>query len=680
MNPAFRIAIAFLLAASFALAQRSPAVQAGDDPARAPAAKAGAAGSPTDPRAFWSFQPIRRSTPPPIARAEWARNAVDRFVLARLEVAGIPPAPEANRVVLIRRVYLDLTGLPPEPGDVDAFLGDNSPDAWERLIDRLLASPHHGERWAQHWLDVVRFAESEGFEYDRPIPDAWRYRDWVIGAINSDLPFDRFIVEQLAGDELDAENLSTLAAAGFHRLGPVRRNAGNQEVAGSRNEVLTERTDIVGAAFLGLTMGCARCHDHKFDPIPQEDYYRLQAFFAASEERDVLLASAEQETSWKAAKVAAEKEVAAVQKKLQGAAAEERTKLEVELAQAEARLPGPLPSVATVKNAHEGATPIHVLQRGEWEKKGKSVTPGLPRVLAGEGPGGESIEPERPRTALARWVAEPSNPLTARVIANRIWQHHFGLGLVRTPNDFGANGDRPSHPELLDYLAAELIASGWSLKSLHRQILLSSTYRQSSDVPPAAHELDSDRDPDHRLFGSFHRRRLEAEEIRDGMLAASETLNLSMGGPSVVLPVEPELVSLLYSPLQWQVTPDPAERHRRSVYLMAKRNLHLPFLEAFDHPALQTSAPRRESSTHVPQALELLNGTTSNDLAEALAAQLSREAGSSTEAQVELAFRRVAGRPPSDAERDAALAFLRESPLRELAIALFNSNAFLYVD
>ncbi len=626
-------------------------------------------------RAWWAFRPVRKPNPPAVRNAGWARTPIDRFVLFRLEREGLEPAPEASRSDLVRRVSFDLTGLPPSPEEVDTFVRDDAPGAVERLVDRALASPRYGERWAQHWLDVVRFAESEGFEYDTPVGGLWRYRDYVIDSLNADKPFDRFVQEQVAGDEMEPSRPELLTAAGFHRLGAVRRNAGNQDVASSRNEVLTDRTDIVGAAFLGLTLGCARCHDHKFDPILQKDYYRLQAFVAATEEHNVALAAPEDQSAWKARTDSVKKEIEALKRRLKQVPEEEKPPIRKEIERLEDELPPPLPSINTVRNMDAPAA-VHVLRRGEWDRKGDPVGMRFPAVLVSEGAAELPIAAPHPRTELARWLTDPGNPLTARVLVNRVWQHHFGKGLVRTSNDFGKNGERPSHPELLDWLAATFVEEGWRLKPLHRRILLSSAYRQSSSAARGAPA----KDPENRWMWRFDRRRLSAEEVRDAMLAASGRLNPKAGGESIFVPVDRELVSALYKPAQWAVTRDPQEHLRRSIYLVAKRNLRLPSMEVFDQPTLGASCGRRESSTHAPQALELLNGRTSNGLAEALAARLEREAGKDPAAQIDLAFRLAAGRPPTEREKGLALGFLKEQPLREFALALFNLNAFLYVD
>ena len=650
----------------------------------------------------WSFAPRTQAQPPRFPndpQRTWVRTSVDAFVLAGLLKKGLNPAPPAERRTLIRRLSFDLTGLPPTPKEIDAFLEDSDDDAYERLVERLLASPRYGERWAQHWLDVVRYAESEGFEYDNILPGMWRYRDYVIRSLNDDKPFDRFLTEQLAGDELKPGDTDLQVAAGFHRLGPVRRNAGNQNVAFSRNEVLTEMTDAVGMVFLGLTVGCARCHDHRFDDFTQEDYYRLQAFLAGVQEHNVILADAKTKATWEATTAPLQKEITELKRRISAAKGTDKARLQGELKAAQSKLPPPLPTVCTVREGEgegdAGRTAIHVLRRGMPDKKGKRVEPGFPTQLSplplGDGRG-VRVAPaigKSPRTALAQWLAHPDHPLTARVMVNRVWHYHFGRGLVATPNDFGANGSGVSHPELLDHLANEFVRQGMRLKPLHRMIVLSSTYRQAGAVLPAPARKGvggegaaaaRGKDPDNRLYWHFPRRRLSAEELRDAMLAAAGRLNMKAGGPSVVIPLEKDLVDLLYDPAQWKVTPDVREHDRRSIYLIAKRNLRPPFGQMFDQPDLQTTCPRRESSTHALQALELLNGDLANRLAEAFAKRLGQEAGADRTRLVNQAFLLTTGRPPSAAERERCVEFLRRQPAHEFALAMFNLNAFLYVD
>jgi hypothetical protein len=657
-----------------------------------------------DERSHWSLVP-RQAASPPIEKSDqrWIANPIDAFILARLKQAGISPSGEAERRTLARRLSFNLNGLPPSPAEVEAFASDSAPDGYERLVDRLLASPRYGEAWAQHWLDVVRYAESEGFEYDRHRPGAWRFRDYVIGSQNADTPFDRFVMEQVAGDELGANETDAhelQVAAGFHRLGPVRRNAGNTDVAFSRNEVLTEMTDAVGAAFLGLTVGCARCHDHMFDPIRQRDYYRLQAFFAATNERDIQIGEPADVRRWNEENDAIQAEIKRIRDLLDEADGEEREKLIYQLKAVQKRQPRPLPTISSVANIAEKRTEIHVLERGQPERPKELVGPRTLGVLLTSSVAEHSTDVESPKTLLARWLIDPENPLTARVFVNRLWQYQFGQGIVATPNDFGVNGAAPSHPELLDYLANELVGGGWSVKRMQRMIVTSRTFRQTTDVrefkvPSSKFKvtnlpstlnvgtgtLNPDlADPDNRLLWRFSRRRLTAEQLRDAMLAVVGRLNEKLGGESIMPPVKKELVELLYEPEQWKVTPDLREHDRRSVYLVAKRNLRLPFLEVFDQPDLQISCPRRVASTHAPQALEMLNGEFANDLAAAFAERLRDEAGDNPEQQVERAFWLATGRAPTQTERTLAIRFLEKQPLTEFALAMLNLNAFVYVE
>jgi len=628
-------------------------------------------------REFWSFQPVKKTELPKVKDASWVKSPLDAFVLAKLEERGLRPAPPATKADLARRVYFDLTGLPPTPAEVEAFVKDKSPSAYEALVDRLLDSPRFGERMAQGWLDVVRFAETEGFEYDKHLPDAWRYRDYVIDSFNRDKPFDQFVREQIAGDEIAPGNQELEAAAIFHRLGAVRRNAGNPEIALSRNEVLTERTDIIGAAFLGLTVGCARCHNHKFDPILQKDYYRLEAYFAASQENDIILGPLELKKDWEEKTKVINTELKKLRKKLEQAEGEERKAVAAQIEKMEDEMPPSPPTIPTIHDDPAQRTEMHVLKRGDWEKKLEPVAPRPPSVLVPDEMEELPADAPNPRTHLANWLTDPKNPLTPRVIANRVWQNHFGLGLVKTANDFGKNGERPTNPELLDFMASRLLEEGWRLKPLHRMIVLSAAYQQAYQTPLA--EAGMRADPEDRMLWRFNRRRLSAEEIRDSMLAVSGRLNLKAGGRSVMTPVDKELVHLLYKPSQWEVSKDQTDYNRRSIYLIAKRNLRLPFMETFDQPALLTSCGRRESSTHPPQALEMLNGTLANELAGAFAKRLTAEAGADRDQMITRAYQLALSRPPTKQERALAKEFLRDQPLKEFALAMFNLNEFLYV-
>ena len=644
----------------------------------------------TNPRQHWAFQRVKKPTLPMVKDKIRLESPVDSFILAKLEERGWRLSPPAERADWLRRVTFDLTGLPPTPEELDAFAADDSPDAFERATDRLLARPHYGERWAQHWLDVVRFAETEGYEYDRHLPGAWRFRDYVIDSFNCDKPFNRFIAEQIAGDEIAPHDPECQIASIFHRLGPVRRNAGNPEIALSRNEVLTERTDIIGTAFLGLSIGCARCHNHKLEPISQRDYYSLQAYLAATDEHNISLAPADAQAAWDAKTQAITQELERLKKSVKLAEGDEKKRLAAEIEALDATLPPPLPTIPATWNDHAKRTAIHVLRRGAWEDKGEPVGPRPPSVLIAD-ESDLAVDVSNPRTRLAEWITSPDHPLTARVFVNRVWQQHFGAGLVKTANDFGLRGEPPSHPELLDWLAASFMENGWQLKRLQRTIVTSATYRQrsgfrvqgsvsaDSDLNPEPRTLNPSLDPDNRLLRHFPRRRLSAEELRDSMLSISGRLNLQAGGPSVMVPVDPELVRLLYKPSQWEVPASEAQHDRRSIYLIAKRNLRLPFMETFDAPALLTSCARRESSTHAPQALEMLNGDLSNRLAAAFAERLRAETGGRSEQIVARGFRLAIGREPTARERELSLTFLRDQPLEEFCLALFNLNEFAYV-
>jgi hypothetical protein len=636
-------------------------------------------------RQYWAFRPVVVPAIPAVSNPAWCTSPIDRFILARLETEGLQPAPRAAPEILLRRVCLDLTGLPPTLEQLDAFLADPSDQTYRRIVDELLDSPHYGERQAQHWLDVVRFAETEGFEYDRHLPDMWRYRDYVIESFNVDKPYTQFVLEQLAGDEL-GDTPELRIAAGFHRLGAVRRNAGNQAVASSRNEVLTERTDIIGSAILGLTVGCARCHDHKFDPIPQRDYYRLQAFVSATEEENIALHGGAEQELLLARKQELESHINELKAQLANLDGEEEVRAKAEIKSLQAQVPADGPTICSIKNDSQHVAPVAILKRGDPNLPGPGVGMRGLGVLTADGQPELPFDTPQPRTRLAEHLLDPQHPLTARVMVNRLWQQHFGTGLVSTPNDFGKNGASPSHPELLDYLANHFVNQGWRTKSMHRELVTSRVYQQASRPTQTALEID----PSNRWLSHFPRRRLSGEEIRDAMLTISDGLNRSLGGPSVILPVEQQLVDQLYNPAQWEVTRDDHQHRRRSIYLLAKRNLRLPFMEVFDQPSSQTSCAVRQQSTHARQALELLNGPIANELAGQLVERLSRELnleGSSvplsweqSTAVVHTAYRWVTARPPLEAEMQLSRQFVQEVGLQEFALAMFNLNAFLYVD
>jgi cytochrome c553 len=681
-------------------------------------------------RQHWSFLPLKKIEPPALTLAgRPVQNPIDRFVLARLKEKGLGFSPPAGREALIRRATFDLIGLPPTPDEIDAFVQDSSPDAWEKLIDRLLASPHYGERWGRHWLDLARYAESDGFEHDAARPNSWRYRDYVIRAFNADKPYDRFIREQIAGDELWPRHPDALIATGFNLLGPDMVDSSDQ--VQRRHNILNDTTDTTALAFLGLTMGCARCHDHKFEPIAQRDYYSLQAFFtptaflrertiAGPAEIDAYEAAMRkfnedpkvQELNQiearareiiqakKLAKLAPEAREAhqtppekrttdqenlvletlamieVSDKELTAAIPSESKARRSELRRQIAGLPKPpnLPTAMALAKGKDPTAKTFVLYRGEYSQPGDAVEPGFPQVLrtAFQPAQVQSLEPTAKagnRSLLANWIASPENPLTARVMVNRIWQHHFGIGLVATPSDFGVRGQPPTHPELLDWLAGEFIARGWSIKQMHKLMLVSETYRQRSDGTSTA-------DPENHLYGRMNRLRLEGEAIRDGLLAISGQLNPKMGGPGVSPPIPEEVFK---GAKGWTVSKDPQDHARRSVYLFARRNLRFPFLEVFDAPDNNLSCPARERSTTAPQALTLLNADEVTGAAKITADRLTREAGSEDQ-RITRAYRLILGRDPAPRELALAREFTTHNPLNEFCRALFNLNAFVYLD
>ena len=677
-------------------------------------------------RSHWAFQPVVRPKLPVVKQAAWPRSPLDTFILAELEAKGRNPAVPTDREVLIRRVTLDLVGLPPTLAEIDAFVRDASPRAYETLVDRLLASPHYGERWGRHWLDLARFAESDGFEHDAARPNAWRYRDYVVRALNADKPYDRFIREQLAGDELFPGDPDAQIATAFNLLGPDMVDSADQ--VQRRRNTLNDMTDTTALALLGLTVGCARCHDHKFEPIAQRDYYRLQAFFAATKFRyDLPVPTAAESRAHETALATYGEQTQAVQTQIfaleepqrkalferklaklspeaqaaHGVPKEQRTTEQENLVLETAHLvavaakeigaamkkpdrdrhavllaelkpfPKPRPLSATLALQNGAPAKTHVLHRGDYNQPGDEVRAGFPQVLSRGGAAASEVE-ENVRAPLAHWVASEAHPLTARVMVNRIWQHHFGRGLVGTPSDFGTHGQKPTHPALLEWLAAEFTGQGWSLKAMHRLMLLSATYQQASTV--AAAEVV--RDPENRLYGRMNRLRIEGEVIRDCLLAISGELNLEVGGPGVFPPIPKDLFE---GAKGWIASTDPREHTRRSLYIFARRNLRFPFLEVFDAPDNNLSCSARERSTTAPQSLTLLNAEEVLAAAARTAERLTA-AADSPEGRVTLAYRLIIGRPPTAMERRLSVEFLARSPLSELCRGLFNLNAFVYVD
>ena len=648
----------------------------------------GAAWSDTPAAAsgWWSFQKVVRPVPPP-------GNPIDALISRALAQKQLQPAAPAGRRTLIRRAYLDLHGLPPAPAEVEAFVNDNAPDAYEKLIDGLLASPRYGERWGRHWLDVVRYADTGGFETDMYYANAWRYRDYVIKSFNDDKPYDRFVQEQIAGDELwpdDIElngsydippekqkHLEARIGTTLYTFGPTYHEAAlNGEQL--RYEWMTDAVDVTGAAFLGLTIGCARCHDHKFDPISQRDYHRMMAIFAASEEREIAVVNKMQQFAFKAAvprTLLVDEYKAAIQRldeKKDEKSREERDRLLHELGKAalEARF---TPQTATVLAHREVVHDVRMTVRGDFHGTGDKVGPGFPKVLGGIRDIGDADR----RKALALWLTSPDHPLTARVIVNRVWAWHFGRGLVATPGDFGRQGEHPSHPELLDWLASEFVKQGWSLKKLHRAIMLSEAYRRSS----AFDERNAKIDPDNRYLWRMNRERMDAETLRDTVLAVSGSLNLKMGGRPVIPPLTEEEKTGMWALNQWPAALDPAEHNRRSVYLYVKRSFPYPMFTIFDVPDSSESCPRRDSTTVAPQALALLNSGFMLEQASKLAERVQKENASGGEdAWIDAAWRLALGRAATASEKERGRRFLADAPLKELCLVLLNMNEFLYVD
>jgi hypothetical protein len=590
-------------------------------------------------RQYWAYRPARRPEPPAVKNRAWVRNPIDAFILAGLEAKGLSPNPEADRRALARRVHYDLTGLPPAPEEIDAFVSDPAPDAYERLIDRLLASPQYGEKWARHWLDLVRYGETNGFEFDRAKPFVWRYRDYAIDAFNRDLPYDQFVREQLAGDRLAAVTPRTLTATGYYLLGQWDDGAADRVL--QRYEALDSILSTTGQVFLGMSLGCARCHDHKRDPIPQRDYYRLLAFFHNLGDL----------TGRKAQRV---------------------------------RPQGSGPALDVLAVSERESAPTYVLLRGNPRAQGDRVEAGFPEVLA-RGPR-EKAPPQQGRLALANWLTDADNPLTARVLVNRLWQHHFGRGIVSTPNDFGKLGEPPTHPELLDWLASEFVAGGWRVKRMHRLLMTSSAYRMSVRGTERALRLD----PANTQFWRFNLRRLSAEEVRDSMLSVSGRLNLKMGGPSVYPPIPREVLAGQSRPgAGWKTSP-PDEAARRSVYIHVKRSLLVPLLAQFDLADTDSSCPVRFTTTVSTQALGLLNGEFSGEQAAAFARRLAREAPAGLEAQVRRAIRLTTGRVPAAEEVADDVAFVHrlrrteslgeDEALRFYCLMLLNANVFIFLE
>ena len=636
----------------------------------------------------WSLKPVNPTQPPLLGDSAWGANPVDRFVYSKLNANRLEPSPPADRRQLLRRLTIDLTGLPPTYQEVTAFLTDSSPNAYERLVDRLLASPAYGERWAQHWLDVVRYADSDGFEYDDPRPSAWRYRDWVINALDQDYPYNLFVRDQIAADLLDPQQATDHIPTGLHRLGPVRKNAGTQDEKRNRQEQLVQMTDAVGFAFLGLTLGCAKCHDHKFDPISQSEYYGLQAFFAGTVPDDIPIASKEvieqhrlELEVWRSA--TQELEAQLDQRKQQDPTDDSIAKLEDQLKTLRQQEPQPLETVMGVRES-DTTPPTYILARGDPHFELDTVDPHFPSSIEQQ----KSVRSKKRRMQLAEWLASNHHPLTARVMVNRIWQHHFGQGLVSTPSDFGRLGTPPSHPKLLDWLTHQFTSHDWSIKHLQRILVTSSTYRQSS-----AERLSAPHDDlQNRLLWRMPNRRLDAESIRDAALFVAGDLNRARHGPGVRMKYSDDIRRMQYKG-EWVASEDPVQQSRRSIYRFFKRNLQSPLFTAFDAPDTLVSCSQRSVSHHAGQALALLNGSTLNTQSTRLATRIFDESHSRD--FIDRAYQLVLARDPTRQERLAGQKFLRRQQaliaenggdrmqeirtgLADYCLVLMNLDAFLY--
>ncbi|MBM4072594.1 MAG: DUF1553 domain-containing protein [Planctomycetes bacterium] len=636
-------------------------------------------------RKHWAFQPIRRRSLPSVSNKAWVRNPIDAFVLAKLESRGWAPSPPAERRVLLRRIHIDLVGLPPTPAEQRAFLNDDRPDAIDHVVESLLASPRHGERWGRHWLDVVRYAETAGYERDAAKPHVWRYRDYVIRAFNDDKPFDRFLLEQVAGDELPDADAETMIASGFHRLGPWDDEPADPDE--DRFDQLDDMVNTTSMAFLGLTMGCARCHDHKLEPLTMHDYYRMVAIFnplrrpqAGRTELDMPAGSRRELALWSEKEKQLRPLVARADAIRKSKDKDKLAEIEREIDKVRREMP-PLPRGYFMHEPSGVIPATHIMLRGKASRPGPEVRPGFPTVIVSKQP--EFPQPNgtsQRRLTLARWMASPDNPLTARVIVNRVWQWHFGEGLVRTPSDFGTAGDRPSHPELLDWLTSRFIEDGWSLKKLHRLILDSNSYRMSKKWRAEQGKAD----PENRYLWRFPYRRLEVEAIRDSMLAVSGQLNGKMYGPWMYPEVPKDALAGSSDPDKIWRPFDETEASRRTVYAHIKRSFVVPLLEVLDLCDTTRTSEKRLVTTVAPQALTLFNGSFANRQAAHFAARLQREAGDNRERQVRHAYELALCRPPTEPEMQRMLRFLAEGTdqraLVQMCRVILNLNEFVYPD
>lgn len=640
---------------------------------------------------LWSLRPILSPDVPSVKHGDLVATPIDAFVLRALEKERLKPSPRADKLTLIRRATFDLHGLPPTPAEIDAFLADTSPDAYAKLIDRLLKSPRYGERWGRHWLDLASYADSHGFELDYSRPNSWRYRDYVIKAFNDDKPYDQFLQEQIAGDVLFPNDPQAVIATGFLAAGPwdysgfITAIQGTAASRGTRLVDLDNMLSTVMTTTVGLTVGCAKCHDHKFDPIPQHDYYSLQAVFAGVRRGDrIFRGEATEDQARRMAQIRLD-----IHKKRIGIAEidarpqEDRTdemmqtraNLSAEIAALEAEYSS-FPDVElTYAVVPEAAPATHVLHRGDTESPGEQVAPAAlsaVKSLPAELTSSDAPEGER-RAALARWLTDPANPLTARVMVNRLWQNHFGRGLVGTPGDLGFQGERPSHPDLLDWLATEFQRRKLSIKDMHRLIMLSNTYQQSVQHDEQAAAIDAD----NRLLWRANRQRLSAEEVRDAILAVSGQLDLTMGGPADKWFRYQFRKSPVYDYFDPSFQP---ERWRRSVYSFVVRSTPDPFLDVLDFPIPTSCTPARSSTNTPLQSLSMLNDRFVFEQAEHFATRLIEADKEDLRQQVKMAYRLAYGRDPTESEAKLSVRFIEQQSLPQFCRAVFNTNAFLYVD
>jgi hypothetical protein len=702
-------------------------------------------------RKYWAFQPVGRPAMPKVRRADWVANPIDAFVLARLEEKGLAPNSPADPRTLVRRLFFDLIGLPPTPEEVDRFVTDHSPQAYERLVDELLSRKQYGERWGRHWLDVTRFAQTNGYERDAEKPESWRYRDYVIAALNDDKPYNRFVLEQLAGDELPDATNESIIATGFYRLGIFDDEPDNQKAAAW--DEIDEMVRTTGASFLGLTLGCARCHNHMFDPISQEDYYQFAAFFRNVEPYGVPLSVTHMRVNdegiftpltsshdygvWQVHRTELSRQLAEtegklkhlrkqaldrlqasgvadasrfnsrdVDKRMNSVESAEKTRLTAEIKRLEEALRTvPFPRALSVRECGSPLKETRVLIRGNVATPGRRVEPRILTVLGGKKieavPASYNGSSNRPnavhsllaelgvkptlglRRQLAEWITGNDNPLTPRVMMNRLWQEHFGRGIVRSADNFGRAGTPPTHPELLAWLARDFMDGGWRLKRMQKQIVLSHAYQMSSaEDNPRAEVMDADND----LLWRQNLRRLDAEAIRDEMLAVSGRLNLEIGGPGMFPRLSAEVLETESRPGFGWGQSSLAERSRRSIYIYIKRTLMVPFLETFDYTNTAESLGTRPITTVAPQALLLLNSEFANEQAQTLAERVRREAGADRTSEINRVFRLALGRSPTTIELEIATRLLKKptkketDSLQSLCLVVLNLNEFVYVD